>query len=251
MFLIGLFYFRSGIFNGLSGVSQMLFRPVLILGQALGGKFKGTASYFLSKNSLYLENQTLRSELSEKDRQIADYNPILEENESLKEILGRKNETRPNGSSGREATMILATILAKPNQSIYDTLLVDAGAKQAVKAGNIVFALGNLPIGRIAEVYQNSSKVILFSNAGEKNQAIVSNKNIFMELIGRGGGNFEMILPRDLALQKGDQVVMPGLHPYVLAVVETTISDPRDLFIKALLTSPVNVQELKFVQVAQ
>jgi hypothetical protein len=91
--------------------------------------------------------------------------------------------------------------------------------------------------------------VVLFSNAGEKNQALISGGNIFMEIVGRGGGNFEMIVPKDFTLQKGDQVVMPGVNPYVLAIVETVISDPRDPFTKALLTSPVNIQELKFVEV--
>ena len=118
-----------------------------------------------------------------------------------------------------------------------------------IKTGDIVFALGSVPVGRIAEVYTNSSKVTLFSNAGEKTQAIISDKNVFMELIGRGGGNFEMILPRDLTLQKGDQAIMPGLSPYVLAITETIISDPRDPFTKALLRSPVNIQELKFVEI--
>jgi cell shape-determining protein MreC len=240
VFLISLFYFRAGIFYGLSSVSQVIFHPVLTLGQALGEKFQKAGSYFLSKNSLFLENQTLRSELNEKDIQIVDYNFILEENKSLKEILGRKNE---------KATMVLTAILAKPNQSIYDTLIIDAGTKQGIKIGETVFALGNLPIGRIGEVYPNSSKVILFSNPGEKTEAVVSGKNVFMEVIGRGGGNFEMILPRDFILQKGDQVALPGIHADVLARVETIISDPRDPFIKALLTSPVNVQELKFVQV--
>ena len=58
-----------------------------------------------------------------------------------------------------------------------------------------------------------------------------------------------MILPRDITLQKGDLVTIPGINPYTLAVVETVISDPRDPFTKALLSSPVNVQELKFVEV--
>jgi cell shape-determining protein MreC len=145
--------------------------------------------------------------------------------------------------------VILSVILAKSSQSIYDTLVVDAGIKQEVKVGSIVFALGNVPIGRVAEVYSNSSKIILFSNSGEKTQVIIPGKDIFMELVGRGGGNFEMILPRDLVLQKGDQVTMPGINPYVLAIVETIISDPRNPFTKALLVSPVNVQELKYVQI--
>ena len=65
----------------------------------------------------------------------------------------------------------------------------------------------------------------------------------------RGGGNFEMTMPKDLTLSKGDQVVLPGLNSYVLGVVQTIISDPRDPFAKALLVSPVNIQELKFVEV--
>jgi hypothetical protein len=58
-------------------------------------------------------------------------------------------------------------------------------------------------------------------------------------------------MPKDLTMQKGDQVVLPGINPYVLAIAQTIISDPRDPFNKMLLTSPVNIQELKFVEVEQ
>ena len=219
-----------------------LFRPILILGNNVGEKFGNLGAYFTSKNSLYLQNQTLQSQLNEEEMRMANYNSISDENIGLKEILGRKNE---------KTSMVLATILSKPNQSIYDTLVVDVGAKQGIKIGDTVFAFGNIPVGRISEIYPSSSRIILFSNAGEKTQAIISGKDIFMELVGRGGGNFEMILPRDLTLQKGDQIVLPGINPYVLAIVQTIISDPRNPFTKALLTSPVNIQELKFVEVAR
>ena len=114
----------------------------------------------------------------------------------------------------------------------------------------MVFAFTHVPIGRVAAVYSNSSKVVLFSTAGEKTQVVLGGrKDIFMQIVGRGGGNFEMTIPRDLTLNKGDEVVLPGITPYILAVVETVISDPRDPFVKALLVSPVNMEELKFVEV--
>ena len=238
--LVVLFYFRISIFNGLSYISQIIFRPVLIAGHNIGEKFKNFGSYFVSKNSLYLRNRNLQSELDAQEARILNYDSIVAENSSLKEILGRKNE---------KTNMILSAILSKPNQSPYDTLLIDAGAGEGIKMGDIVFALGSVPIGRVNLVYRNSSKVILFSNTGERTQAVVSGRDVFMEIIGRGGGNFEMILPRDFVLQKGDQVVMPGINPYVLAIVETIISDPRDPFTKALLASPVNIQEIKFAEV--
>jgi cell shape-determining protein MreC len=240
VFLIIFIYFRNGIFNGFSYVSQLIFRPVLIIGQSVGEKFGSLGSYFVSKNSLSIENENLRNQISESGADRANYVSVVDENNKLKEILGRKD---------LKVNMILSAILFKPNQSLYDTLVIDVGITEGIKIGNMVFALGNVPIGRVDFVYENSSKIILFSNAGEKTQVVVSGKGVFMELVGRGGGNFEMILPRDFVLQKGDQVVLPGINPYLIAITQTIISDPRDPFIKALLTSPVNIEELKFVEI--
>ena len=256
IFLFIFIYFRSGIFYWLSYASHIIFRPVLVLGNNIGDKFVNIKSYFISKNSLYLQNQNLQSEITENKIKISNYNSILAENINLKEILGRL--PAQTGENGKTVTT-LAVILSKPNQSFYNTLVIDAGINEDIKVGNIVFALGhsqtgevlsNVPIGRIVETYLNSSKVILFSSPGEKTQVIISGKDVFSEIIGRGGGgNFEMIMPQDFTLAKGDQVVLPGIVPYVLGIVETIISDPRDSSVKALLVSPVNIQELKFVGV--
>ena len=233
-------YFRAGIFRGLSYFVHTIFRSVLISGNNIGEKLSNIGIYFYSKKSLFLQNESLKSKLYKETAKIANYNSILAENLKIKEILGRKNENRH---------IILAGILSKPNQSPYDTLIIDIGARQGLQKGNVVFALGNVPIGTIAEAYSNSSKVVLFSNAGEKTQAVVSGKDVFVEIVGRGGGNFEMVMPLDFTLTKGDQIVLPGVTPYVLGIVEIIISDPRDPFIKALLVSPVNAQGLKFVEV--
>jgi cell shape-determining protein MreC len=236
--LIILYFFRSGIFSKFSFASQGIFHPVLVMGNSLGGKLGDISSFFASKNSLYLQNQNLQSQLDVDRAQVSNYNSVLADNESMKEILGRKNT---------KDVMVLAAILAKPNQSIYDTLIIDAGIAQGIKEGDMVFAFGNVPIGRVALAYSNSSKVILFSNAGEKTQAMAN--NVFMEIVGRGGGNFETDLPKDFTFQPGDQIVMPGINSYVLAIAEKIISDPRDPLTKVLLSSPVNIEELKFVEV--
>lgn len=248
--LFVLIFFKSSIFYGFSYTSSLILRPVLILGNNLGKKLLDVGSYFYSKNSLFLENEDLKSKLSEQETRISNYNSILDENLKIKEILGRKQE---------KTAMILAGILSKPNQSPYDTLVIDTGIKNGMLVGQKVFALGNVPIGRIAEVYANTAKVILYSSPGEKIEVVIGGKatttssslggDTFMQIIGRGAGNFEMILPRDFILEKGTEVVLPGIVPYIIGTVQTIISDPRDSFQKALLTSPVNIQELKFVQV--
>jgi cell shape-determining protein MreC len=235
-----LFYFRASIFSGFSYVGLGVFRPVISVGNNLGEKLKSINAYFSSKDSLYRENEDLKLKLDSDRENRANYDSVVAENIELKDILGRKNE---------QVDMILGVVLAKPNQSIYDTLLIDIGINHGVKVGDKVFASGNIPIGTIREVYPSSAKVVLFSNSGEVTSVIVSGKNVSMELVGRGGGNFEMTMPRDFTLLKGDQVVLPSINNHVVAIVETIISDSRDAFQKAILVSPVNFQQLKFVQV--
>ena len=245
-----LFYFRTSILNTLSLASHAVFRPALVFGNNLGEKLGNVKIFFLSKHSLVEENENLQAQLDANKALMANYNSVLLENFSLKEILGRKRE---------KANLVLSAILGKVNQNLYDTFIIDAGTKENLRAGEIVLAFGNVPVGRIAEVYPDSAKVVLFSNPGEKTEVAITGGNtrlneravgqIFLELVGRGGGNFEMVLPRGLTLSKGDQVVLPGINPYVVGVVETIISDPRDSLVKALLVSPINALELKFVEV--
>jgi cell shape-determining protein MreC len=240
--LIVLIYFRSVVFRGLSAVSHTVFQPVIVLGNNIGDKFSSTGAYFKNKKLIVLKNEELQAQLNEMSAKLLNYNSVLDENTKLKEILGRK---------GEKSAMTLASILSKPNQSIYDTLIIDAGTNQGVKVGDVVFALGNAPIGRIAEVFSDSSNVILFSNPGEKTDVVISGKDIFMQAIGRGGGNFEIILPRDFVIEKDIEVDLPGTNHYALGIVRAITSDPRDSFQKALLVSPINIQELKFVEVGK
>src|SRR3989344_2131431 len=217
LIFLTLFYFRAGMWGGLSYVSHGVFRPVLALGSTVGEQLSNVKSFFISKNTLYLENQQVRLQLSENEVRMSNYNSILAENLSLKEILARRDT---------KMDVVVSAILAKPNQSLYDTLVIDVGEAEGIQKGKTVFALGNIPIGRVANIYAHSSKVILFSNSGEKTQVVAplklahpSGGSIFFELVGRGGGNFEMIMPSNFTLVKGDEVVLPGITPSVVAVV--------------------------------
>ncbi len=235
-----LFYFRVGVLNGLSSATHFVFHPVLVLGKNIGHGFSNLGVIFTSKKTLMAENENLKSQILTSEADRANYISVADENTKMKEILGRKTENMD---------LILASILSKPNKSPYDTLIIDIGVKDGAYVGQKVFALGNIPIGKIAEIYESTSKVVLLSSPGEKTDVVVVGKDISMQLIGRGGGNFEMILPRDFVIEKGAEVVLPGLTSYVVGVVQTILSDPRDSYQKALLSSPVNIFQLKSVEV--
>lgn len=232
-------YFSASLFQSFSSTSNTVFRPFLVFGNKTGGSISDFFSSFKSKSVLSKENQNLQTQLNEAQLQMLNYDSLLEENIKLKEVLGRKDKN----------DLLLANILSKPNQSLYDTVLIDVGLADSVSVGDTVFALGNIPLGKVSQVFERSAKVNLFSSWKEKTEVVLPNSDVFMQMVGRGGGNFEMILPRDFELEKGEQVVLPGAHPYLVAVVETIISDPRDSYKKAILVSPVNIQGLKFLQI--
>lgn len=240
--LVLLVCFRAGIFRVLSAAVHAAARPVLSVGRDIGNNFSRLGSAFRSKSSLSAENAALESKIAENAAFLANYQSLLAENESLKNSLGR---------SGESESLVAAAVLAKPNSSPYDTLVIDAGTRQGLAAGDRVYAYGSVPIGRVAEVFASSATVVLYSSPGEKTQATVLPENVSMQLVGRGGGNFEMILPRDFTVSPGAEVDLPGITPRAVATVATVISDPRDAFIKALLVSPVNIQELGYVEVAK
>lgn len=194
---------------------------------------------FKTRSALNEENRNLKDQLSLLTAKQADYSLLFDENIKLKEIFNRKEER----------SLTLATILAKPSQSLYDTLIVDVGSIQGIKIGQKVFVQGNVLIGQIFEVYDRTSKVKLYSSPGEKTDALVTGKDIYVQAIGRGGQNFEITLPQDFVINIGDQVLFPNIGLQVLGVVEEVISDPRDPLKKILLRSPINMNELKFVEI--
>lgn len=240
-FLAIILLFRVSVMNGLRVAAHAVFSPFLSLKNNIAGGLASYGANLESKKALIAENEALKNTAETERVNALDRGVLLDENTKLKEILSRTKE---------EKNLILGVILAKPNQSPYDTLIVDAGENLGVKVGSRVFAFGNVLIGEVSEVYGASSNIKLYSTSGETLRVIVDGTGIYTEAIGRGGGNFEITLPRDVVITSGITTLsIPGITPQIVATVEQVISDPRDPFQKILAISPVNVQELKFVEV--
>jgi cell shape-determining protein MreC len=238
----GIFFILSGL--GVLSLSGRFFnyvgRPIWEAKRSIGSSFYNMNYLFRTKSSISRENHNLIEEISYLRLSMVDYKILKNENDELKEMLGRIPEKND---------FLLGNILTKPNYSPYDTLIIDIGINNGVKEGEVVYSNGNIPIGNIAKVYDKTSLVTLFTNPGQKTEGSINDVNASVELIGRGGGNFEMIIPIELSVQKGTIIYLPGYTSVVLAVVDEVISTPTDPFKKVILSSPVNVQNLKWVEV--
>jgi cell shape-determining protein MreC len=225
----------------MGGGFRTIFKPLWQMEENMGTNMHTFFANFASKRALEIENESLKQKLLEATAHVADRDTLAAENESLKSVLGRKTSTN----------LVLASVLVKPNRSVYDTLVIDLGSKSGIVPGNVVYAEATIPIGTVTAVGVQTSIVTLFTTAEQKTVGRLDGLHIDVDLIGRGGGNFQIQVPRDVTLAPNTNVLLPGITPQVIAVVTKSITDPRDPMQTFLLTSPININELNWVQVGK
>ncbi len=230
----------SGVFGNLGGLLHKIGFPLWKAQDASKAALSNSIYAVRTKSSVFRENKELKTRNEELAVRVLDYGLLQKENEDLKYLFGRITN---------KEEFTLATIISKPNRSMYDTIVIDIGTDLDIIEGNTVFANAEFPIGKITKVYDKTALVTLFSSSKEVTEAQIEGSNTSVELVGRGGGNFEMNVPHELSVPPGTFVVAPQIGSRIVAIVADVVSDPHDPINKILLKSPVNIQELKWVQV--
>lgn len=193
-----------------------------------------------TKESLVRENKELHEELSRLRRENFQTKILAEENKKLKTMLGRKPHEH----------ILLASVLGGPSASLYDTLLIDAGSIAGVSQGSLVRVSGGVAIGTVAEVYEESSLVSLFSAYGEEFPVILGNATTtHVTALGQGGGMFLISVPRALDVLEGDPIRIPSLSGELVASVEAVEKDSSGAFSKVYFRTPVNLSSVRFVEI--
>ena len=159
------------------------------------------------------------------------------ENDQLKAELGR-----PDHMQGT-----LATVLFTPGRSLYDTFIIDAGSADNIKVGQTAYAFGSVALGTVSAVRDHDATVLLVSNPNRETSGTVTGDNVAITLIGRGAGEYEVHMPREVKFQIGEPIQLQSTKPYVLAEIKDIETDPRDPFQRLLAKVPVNLQNLKWV----
>lgn len=210
------------------------------------GAFDNIFAGLSSKKALLDENRRLQ-DIVDRDTFILLSTEVLRlENEDLRALLGRTSK----------GERIAAGVLARPNRTLYDTFVVDAGWTAGVTVGSLVYGVGDIAIGTIAEVYAGTSVVSLYSTPGRDSDVFIDTDKdpIAIRAHGRGDGDFEADIPRGIEVSQGALVFLPGLgggeypaYGGVLGSVGEVRVLPADAFQRILFSSPVNLQTLRSV----
>lgn len=241
--IVAAFFLIAGVSAVRESAARILFfvaAPVWRAEQALGDGADSRSSFFKEKQALIEENDILQEENRSLIAALYMMPVLQKENRELKEILGRKPSDK---------RLLLARILAQPDRSPYDILIVDKGEGDGVSIGDIATAYGNIALGAVERVYVSSSAVRLFSSSGEEVAASIGEEGVPVSATGRGGGNFSVRVPKGISVSEGDPVVSDVALAPLLGIVGSVESAPSDSFQDILFQTPINIYTLKWVEI--
>lgn len=218
------------------------------------GVTTGVSDFFGS----LLRIRTLEQELAALDTR----NAQLEgENESLREVE-KENEalrsllnfaqTRPRLEL--RGAQIVARVIGEESTNFIETILIDLGQVHGIRTGMPVVTDQGL-VGRISDVTENTSKVLLLNDPGSSASALLADSRLNGIVRGSTSGALIMdFIPQGPTFQEGEAVLSSGLggkFPKGLAIgtVETIDSQPNAVFQTATVKPAVDFGALELVLV--
>ncbi len=153
-------------------------------------------------NSLKKERDELNLENQELLAEIAILKDLKNENKILREAL--------DVGLQKDFKLILSQVIGKDVSQ--DFLLIDKGSEDGVSKNMPVITQQKVLLGKISEVYKNSSKVMLISDKKSSFDAKIQEKDI--SGVVKGEGNFRIIfdlIPQDKEISQGDTIITSSL----------------------------------------
>jgi len=193
--------------------------------------------------NLASKNEQLTKEVARLESEKAELVETKRENELLKKQLGFAQENK-------QLKLIPASIIGRAPDLQY--LILNQGSMDGVKLDQVVISEGLL-VGKIVEVNFSTSKVFLVTNPTSAVPALTQESRAAGLVRGElGYGLLIEDLPKDINLQKGENVITSGLggdYPKGLLIgkIEEVVSSPADIFQKASLKPLLDFSKLEMV----
>lgn len=188
-------------------------------------------SYFKSRNALMtrikeLENQLLITRALDMEREA-----LKEENNLLNQILGRSDADRK---------YVFGYVISRPNNTLYDTFILDIGLSHGVHVGDLVMYSGEYIVGEIVRAGEKNSLARLFSSPGVSSNVVIGGL-LASTATGVGGGNFAITLPRDITIEVGMSVRLEREPKTIIGYVGSIERRSSDSFQRVLISSSINI----------
>ena len=213
------------------------FAPVFAASNAIAATGHSFFNSFSDTAALAARNEDLANE----NAALASENQALEKKSvALSLLLG--------SGAQKAAAGILASVVSRPPESPYDTLLLSSGTNDGIQSGMEAFGEGSVPLGIVSSVTADFARVTLFSAPGTVTHGWVGHANLPLLIYGAGGGAMNASLSRSAGVVVGDTVFAPGPGQLPLGSVVRIDSDPAAPGITLRILPNANPFSLTWVQ---
>ncbi len=194
----------------------------------------------LSRQNLELEQEV--QQLKAKNAKLQE---IKQENQFLQSSLELVKKT--------DYELDLATIIGHGFQGIERYFLIDKGSSAGIKKNMPVIVYENILVGKIIEVFQGSSKVLLTISPNSKIPALIQESRIQGLIKGTKKKTlFLDLVPKNSTVEIGDRIVTSGLggifpKGILIGEILTIENFEHEIFQQITIQPAVDLEELEQV----
>ncbi|MFA5020498.1 MAG: rod shape-determining protein MreC [Patescibacteria group bacterium] len=244
--LLAVFFHYIGWLRPIEGVIAAVFSPVQQLAGSIYGGGAGVYDFWLKKRDLIKENESLRAELVAAAIDASRFKALEEENALLKKEMNFIDEN--------DFKFVAAKIISGVSDPLSRSVIINRGRRDGLEKGLAVIADSGILIGKISEVSDDFSKVVLLSDNRSRVAATIQNLDHTVGLVeGQYGLSFSMTnIPQNQEIRDGDLVVTSGLEGKIpknllIAKVAGVRSVESEIFKTAILTPIIALDGLSDV----
>ncbi len=231
---------HPAVYSGIKfSIVEVLALPLRLAKTPLS-EFKKIVFY----RSIFRENLQLRNQIDALKRRLVSQEEALQENERLKRLLSFKNQSA--------FSLIAAKVIAKEPSNWESAVIIDKGKKDGVSENMAVITELGLA-GRVFEVANNSSKVILINDPNFGVAALLQRSREEGIVSGSINGSCRMkYLYPNSDVKIGDVVITSGLSQefpkgILIGSVADTEGDASGLSKNCVISPAVNISRLEEV----
>ncbi len=237
-----IFFTNNNIFLFFKNIISNIFN---FFGNILNRFISWTRSIFtnvLLINSVVKENTALEEENRRLISDMTELDNLRKENALLKNALNIKKDNKVG--------VVLASVVFFGNQSA-DFIFINKGSRDGIAVGDIAVLSDKIAVGRVVDIFSDSSKILLISSPSSSIGARILNSDTVGIFKGRGALAPEIdLIPRDKDLKIGDVVLtsgFDGLYPqgYVLGKIADFDFSEENIFKKVRVDPIFNIYEVR------
>lgn len=234
-----------GADNPAKGLILQVASPFLKTFRIFSGGLEGFFDTLRSIGALKNENERLLEE----NRKLLSENARFGDIEKENQVLRKELDLTPKNKYELEGSYIIA----QDPQGFGNIIIIDKGENASIRTGMPVLVSGGLLVGRVAEVYPNTAKVILITDS----ESAVNAESEKSGARGIAKGEYGLGLRLDMISQtqvinEGDRVITSGVggevpRGLIIGQIGQVSQSEDKLFQEATLIPAVNFSNLRII----